>query len=548
MTQAAANTGENRLARELERKRTEMGVLRKVSCELNSSLDLEGVQEIVLRTMDELFGFHHALILLLDDDGRSLSVTGSRGYARSAIGARVPLGAGVIGLAARKGKVLRLGNLSRQRAYAAAVRQQVEREGRGRQLEPAPKLPGLPDAETQIAIPLLIRDRLVGVFAVESRERPAFDERDEELASLVGNLAASAIHNALLYRRLERRNEDLGHELHQARAQLGTARASLEDLVGESRPMKAVKKLLRRIAESPSSTVLITGENGTGKDLAAKVIHAIGARAAAPFMNITCSAVPDTLLESELFGHEKGAFTDARLQTKGLFELAEGGTLFLDEIGEMSLVLQAKLLRFLEDKAFRRVGGSRDLRVDVRIVAATNRDLRRGVREGRFREDLFYRLHVLEVEMPSLRSRKGDLPLLAHFFMERYRAEFRKNVTGISAGALLRLEAHPWPGNVRELRNAIERALLLAEGSELGVDDFTALGTGDASCEVHRLPSTGVRFCDLERDLVSQALERAAWNKAAAAALLGVNRDWVRYRIERYGLRPVSGNSPGDRE
>ena len=191
-----------------------------------------------------------------------------------------------------------------------------------------PPLPGLPKAETQIAIPLLIRERLVGVFAVESEERATFSDRDEELASIVGNLAASAIHNAVLYRRIEQRTEELGRELSEVRAQTGTRLFTIDDIVGESRPMKAMKRLLKRVASSPSSTVLLTGENGTGKDLAAKVLHGSSSRPNAPFTNITCSALPEALLESELFGHERGAFTDARQQKKGLLELADGGTVF----------------------------------------------------------------------------------------------------------------------------------------------------------------------------------------------------------------------------
>lgn len=533
------------LQEQLERKQDELRILRQVSCELNATLDLDAIYGVVLRTMDELFGFRHSLILLLDEGGRTLSVAAGRGYKRPRTGARVALGTGVIGLAARHRKVLRVGNLSRQRAYAAAVRKEIERHGGGAELDDVPQLPGLPRAETQIAIPLLIRDRLVGVFAVESEEHARFNERDEELASIVGNLAASAIHNALLFRRVEQRSEELGRELCDVKAQVGARPLTIDDIVGESRTIKAVKRLLKRVASSPSSTVLITGENGTGKDLAAKVLHGSSSRASHPFMNITCSALPEALLESELFGHERGAFTDARQQKQGLFELADGGTVFLDEIGEMSLPLQAKLLRFLEEKTFRRVGGTKDMRVDVRIVAATNRDLRRAVKDGRFREDLFYRLQVLELELPSLRQRTGDLALLTRYFMERYRDEFRKNVTDVSQDALKRLEQHSWPGNVRELRNAVERAVLLVEGPVLRAEDFTGLGGAEPG-ETQRLPASGLRFEDLERDLVAQALERTGWNKAAAAALLGVNRDWVRYRIERHGIRP--GNSPEARE
>jgi two-component system, NtrC family, response regulator AtoC len=520
----------------LERTRAEVRVLRQVSCELNSTLDLDAIFAIVLKTMDDLFGFRHSLILLLDEGSRTLSVAAWRGYKRPCTGAKIAIGTGVIGLAAQRRTVLRIGNLSRHRAYAAAVRKEIERTGGGADLDEVPPLPGLPKAETQIAIPLLIRERLVGVFAVESEERATFSDRDEELASIVGNLAASAIHNAMLYRKIEQRTEELGRELCEVRAQAGARSFTIDDIVGESRPIKAMKRLLKRVASSPSSTVLLTGENGTGKDLAAKVVHGASSRAGAAFTNITCSALPEALLESELFGHERGAFTDARQQKKGLLELADGGTVFLDEIGEMSLALQAKLLRFLEEKAFRRVGGTRDIHVDVRIVAATNRDLRRAVKEGRFREDLFYRLQVLEVELPSLRQRTGDVPLLARHFMERYRGEFRKSVSDLAPDALKRLEAHGWPGNVRELRNAVERAVLLAEGALLHAEDFSGLGS--EAGETHQLPPGGLRFDDLERDLVAQALERTAWNKAAAAQLLGVDRDWVRYRIERHGLRP----------
>ena len=238
-------------------------------------------------------------------------------------------------------------------------------------------------------------------------------------------------------------------------------------MVGESGPMKRVRALLDRVAASPASTVLLTGESGTGKDLAARFVHHASSRAAGPFQNITCSALPESLLESELFGHERGAFTDARQQRKGLLELADGGTVFLDEIGEITPALQAKLLRFLEDKSFKRVGGAADVRVDVRVVAATNRRLSAEVEAGRFREDLFYRLQVVPVEMPPLRDRDGDVPLLASHWIDRFNREFRKRVAGITPEAIGLLESHPWPGNVRELRNAIERAMLLGEGDVL---------------------------------------------------------------------------------
>jgi two-component system response regulator AtoC len=312
---------------------------------------------------------------------------------------------------------------------------------------------------------------------------------------------------------------------------------SPDRMVGESPAVLAVKALLRKIAASPASTVLLTGESGTGKDLAAKVLHYNSARAAKPFMNITCSALPDTLLESELFGHERGAFTGADRQKRGLLEMADGGTVFLDEIGEMVPGLQAKLLRFLEEKTFKRVGGSSDIKVDVRVVGATNRNLEEEVRQGKFREDLFYRLNVLPIPLPPLRERREDIPLLVTFYVDAYNTEFKKRVSGVAADAMGQLQGYRWPGNIRELRNAIERAMLLSEGDTLSADDFP-LGVGETIRTGNRveLPAGGIDLEQLERSLVVQALERTGWNQTKAAVLLGVNRDQIRYRIEKFHL------------
>ena len=309
----------------------------------------------------------------------------------------------------------------------------------------------------------------------------------------------------------------------------------LDAIIGESASMRQVKALLARVAGSPASTVLLTGETGTGKDLAAKAIHYSSGRSTRGFVNITCSALPEQLLESELFGHERGAFTDARQQKRGLFETADGGTVFLDEIGEMTPALQAKLLRFLEEKTFKRVGGLADLRVDVRVIAATNRNLENEVTAGKFREDLFYRLQVMPIALPPLRERKGDVAKLAMYYIDRFNSEFRKRVRGLSAAATDTLDQYGWPGNVRELRNAIERAMLLVEGDVLEPEHFTTLTRTVASTQF-RLPPDGVNLEEVERQLLLQALERANGNQTHAAQLLGINRDQVRYRIEKFGL------------
>jgi len=315
---------------------------------------------------------------------------------------------------------------------------------------------------------------------------------------------------------------------------------SLDRIIGDSPAIAQLKVLLQKIAASPASTVLLTGESGTGKDLVAKVLHYSSDRAPKLFMNITCSALPEALLESELFGHERGAFTDARQLKRGLFEMADGGTVFLDEIGEMVPGLQAKLLRFLEEKTFKRVGGAADIRVDVRVVAATNRNLEKEVKSGKFREDLYYRLNVLPIALPPLRARADDIPRLVNYFIDNFNTEFRKRVRRVAPETMKRLQAFGWPGNIRELRNAIERAMLFAESDELTDTDFPlSSGASLRFNEGVQLPPHGVDLEQIERSLVVQALERSGWNQTRAAGLLGVNRDQIRYRIEKFKLERV---------
>ena len=311
---------------------------------------------------------------------------------------------------------------------------------------------------------------------------------------------------------------------------------SLDRIVGDDESMTTMRALLKKIATGPGSTVLLTGESGTGKDLAAKVIHYTSQRASKPFMNITCSALPETLLESELFGHERGAFTGADRQKRGLIEMADGGTLFLDEIGEMVPLLQAKLLRFLEEKSFKRVGGATDIKVDVRVIAATNRDLDEEVRKGHFRSDLYYRLNVVPIKLPPLRQRPNDIPQLVNFYVDLYNAEFRKRIRQVTPSAMEKLQAYPWPGNVRELRNSVERAMLFADGDELTAENFAIGASPGHAAGAVELPAHGVDLEQWERSFVQQALERSGWNQTRAAQLLGLNRDQIRYRIEKFKL------------
>ncbi len=332
----------------------------------------------------------------------------------------------------------------------------------------------------------------------------------------------------------------------------------VQNIVAESPAMREIARMVQRVAQSEASTILLLGESGVGKGLVAHALHYGSSVRDKPFVDITCTALTETLLESELFGHERGAFTDARAQKKGLLELADGGTVFLDEIGDISPAMQAKLLRFLEEKSFRRVGGTRDIHVGVRVIAATNKDLGVEVEAGRFRRDLFFRLNVIPIRIPALRERREDILPLARGFVRHYGVEFRKPVLGLSPEVEARLVEYDWPGNVRELRNAIERAMLLAEGTDLRVEDLphelrvlgapTASGAGageralgEAKSGGFTLPEGGLSFEELERDLLCQALERCHGNRTRAARLLGLNRDRIRYRIHKFGLEERFG-------
>lgn len=315
------------------------------------------------------------------------------------------------------------------------------------------------------------------------------------------------------------------------------------EVISESPGMREVMNFVRRVAASEATTILLEGENGTGKDLIAKTLHYQSMRAAEPFIAINCAAIPETLLESELFGYEKGAFTDARSQKRGIFELADRGTLFLDEIGEIPLMLQAKLLRVLEEQSFRRLGGLKDIKLDLRVVAATNKNLREAVKKEAFRQDLYFRLNVIHITIPPLRERPDDILPLARFFVEHYNRKFKRNLQGLTPETARLLLAHDWPGNVRELRNAIERAMILEEGDEittsslpisLGHPSMVQPGVPGAPAV---FPEEGLSLEDNEKQLLARALEKTGGNQTQAARLLKITRDTLRYKMKKFNLR-----------
>ncbi len=360
------------------------------------------------------------------------------------------------------------------------------------------------------------------------------------------------IQNALETNRLRGEVQSLRGEMRR--------RTGYHEVVGVSPKMTELMSFVRKVAASEATTILVQGESGTGKDLVAKAIHYESSRGEKPFIAINCSAIPETLMEAELFGHEKGAFTDAKQAKKGLFEAADGGTLFLDEIGELSPLLQAKLLRVLEDQVIRRVGGIRDMQVDVRVIAASNRDLEKAVREGHFRQDLYYRLAIIAIFIPPLRERTEDILPLVDFFIGRYNQKFKKSVRGITAETRRLLLAHSWPGNVRELKNSIERAMILEDEQQLrpvylpfavgeaarsgltafehstaAVDGGRQLANGRTLPRLY-IPEEGTSLEEIERAMVELAMRQAEGNQTHAARLLDISRDALRYKLKKFDL------------
>ena len=348
----------------------------------------------------------------------------------------------------------------------------------------------------------------------------------------------NAVRNALETRRL-RTEVAFTHEIQRSEF-------SVDRIIGISDHIREVREIVKKIASSEASTILIQGESGTGKDLVAHAIHYESVRRDRPFFAINCAAIPENLMESELFGHERGAFTDARTQKRGMFEMADGGTLFLDEISEMNLGMQAKLIRVLEGQSFRRVGGVKNINVDIRVIVASNRDLEDAVRTSKFRQDLYFRLAIIPVHMLPLREHKEDIPTLLEHFIQHYNRKFRKDIQGLTKEANDLLTDYDWPGNTRELRNAIERVMILAESNLIAARHLpmriseggtmpVPMGEGQTDGGI-QLPNGGVSLYQVEKELIRQALEQARGNKTAAARLLRISRDTLRYKVKKYRL------------
>lgn len=373
-------------------------------------------------------------------------------------------------------------------------------------------------------VPMLLRGDLIGVIYIDSRGQKArFNQQSLEFLNAFANQAAIAIENARLLESLRSENELLKGEFHRIYA--------FKEIIGRSKSMEPVLQLMGKVLNN-NTTVLITGETGTGKELVARAIHHNGQRSDKPFVAVNCSAIPENLLESELFGYKKGAFTGAVSDKKGLIEAANNGTLFLDEIAEIPTNLQVKLLRFLQEREVMPVGGNQATKVDVRIIAATNRNLTEEIKSGRFREDLYYRLNVIALHIPPLRERKKDIPLLAHHFLKKFSKSLQKEVSGFKPQALQKLIDYQWQGNVRELENTIERAVVLTNTNLVAEEDIILE-------ELKSLSGIepGMALEELSRTLLQKTLDAYDGNKTKAAEMMGVSLRWIHYKMKEWDLK-----------
>jgi len=484
--------------------------------------DLRAALPLALEILAEAFGALSGAILLADEAGGGARIEAAWGLSSRALErARYQPGEGITGRVLKGGKAVVVPKVSQEPLYldrTGLLREQRRRKGE----------------LSYFCVPLFVDGRVAGALSLAA---PYLPDRDYDGETRILQIAAAMVGMALKVARLVAADRQrLAEENRQLREEL-RERYELRNLIGNSHAMQRVYEQVAQAAPA-NTTVLIRGESGTGKELIAHAIHYSSPRAGKPFVKVSCGALPEGLIESELFGYEPGAFTDARKQKLGRFELADGGTLFLDEIGELSPATQVKLLRVLQEREFERLGGVHPVKVDVRLLAATHRDLEAATLAGAFREDLYYRLNVFEVFVPPLRERSTDILLLADHFVEKFAIRHRKEVRRLSTSAIDMLMAYHWPGNVRELENCIERAILVCEGGVIhGHHLPPSLQTAEVS---GTLPAQDLEAAvtAFERDLIQDALKSARGNRARAARLLQTTERILNYKVRKYGLEP----------
>ena len=482
---------------------------REISSWLHSVLNQDELLELIINSATRMMEAKASSLLLLDEKTRRLYfkvATGEKG--KEVRQFQINMGEGIVGYVAQTGDPLLIPDVSLDPRWDKKISEHTGFKTR-----------------SIACVPMKVDDKVIGVVEIIDKEDgTSFTEEDMRVLTSIADLASMAIHNARAMDHFKRENMDLKEEL-----------SSKYQIVGESRSIKTVIYDGLKVANSKATT-LILGESGTGKELLARLIHQAGQRKAMPLVILNCAALPETLLEDELFGHEKGAFTGATGKKVGKFELADDGTIFLDEIAEMSPGMQAKLLRVLQEGVFYRVGGTEPITVDVRIIAATNRDITKEITKERFREDLFYRLNVVQLQMPPLRERKDDIPLLAQYFLDMFRVETGLQSLKISKDAMDKMIKYNWPGNVRELRNAMERAVVMGNKREIMPEDLP-IGINDVQQPGMEFGLTLKDALDkFKREFVKVNLEHTSGNRSKAAKIMDIQRTYLSRLISQYNL------------
>jgi Nif-specific regulatory protein len=497
--------------------------IRRLSTLLEASQALSGTIDLraALHRVLEILGRHHGAIrstvALLHEEDKEIVVEAAEGAVKSGAPATYRLGEGITGQVVQSGKAIVVPRVSREPTFLHRAADRTE----------------LPHQElTYISVPILLNRKAVGALGVDLKFKPDRDfDRTVKFLTIVASMIAQAIK---VQRLIEAERQRLLEENTHLRQEL-KERYDFSNIVGTSGPMRQVYEQIAQVART-NTTVLLRGESGTGKELIAHAIHYNSPRAKRPFVKVSCAALPESLIESELFGYEKGAFTGAQTAKKGRFELAEGGTLFLDEIGELNLPTQVKLLRVLQEREFERLGGTETIRTNVRLITATNKDMEKAIADGTFREDLYYRLNVFTIGVPPLRERKPDLLMLADYYLEKFSREHGKSIRRISTPAIDMLMAYHWPGNVRELGNALERAVVVCDGQVIHAHHLPpTLQTAEASGTVTRV-TLSEALAAYEKDLIQDALKTTRGGRAKAARLLNTTDRIFNYKVRKYGI------------
>jgi Nif-specific regulatory protein len=493
--------------------------LLELSQTLGATLNLRQALQRVLAILEESRGTLSATIVLRDDSGSDLVVEAASGGGGSMRHSHYRLGEGIVGRVAQSGRTVVVPQVSQEPLF-------LDRSGVFRRSGRSEM--------SYVCVPIRAEHRTAGALGVAlAYQKDRSYDHEAKFYGLVGSMIGQAVR---VHHLVEAERKRLLDENTKLRREL-TERYDIRNLVGSSRPMQTVYEQVAQVAPA-NTTVLLRGESGTGKELVAHAIHYSSPRAKKPFVKVSCAALPETLLESELFGYEPGAFTDARIEKKGRFELAQGGTIFLDEIGELVPATQVKLLRALQEREIERLGGVQPIKLNVRVIAATNKDLEAAVKEGTFREDLYYRLNVYSIYLPPLRERKTDIPLLCDHFVEKHAAGHTKDVRRIATSAIDMLMSYHWPGNVRELENCIERAVLVCEGGAIHAHHLPpTLQTAEVSGTLAR-QSLKEALAAYEKDLVQDALKSARGNRAKAARLLDTTERILGYAVRKHHLDP----------